>query len=79
MGSAYTEALDSGWQGVGIARRLRQTPQKLETGSRTASAGIPYILLLRIEAIGFPTFGLLLYVKPPMPYKHSAADTPKSL
>ena len=35
-------------------------PKKLETGLRTNSAGIPYTLLLRIEAIGFPTFGLLL-------------------
>ena len=35
-------------------------PIKLETGSRPNSAGIPYTLLLRIEAIGFPTFGLLL-------------------
>ena len=37
-------------------------PKKLETGLRTNSAGILYILLLRIEAIGFPTFGLLLYI-----------------
>ena len=36
-------------------------PQKLETGFRTISAGIPYTLLIRIEAIGIPTFGLLLY------------------
>ena len=36
-------------------------PKKLETGLRTNSAGIPYTLLLRIEAVGFPTFGLLLY------------------
>ena len=35
-------------------------PRKLETGLRTNRAGIPYPLLLRIEAIGFPTFGLLL-------------------
>ena len=35
-------------------------PIKLETGSRPNSAGIPYILLLRVEAIGFPTFRLLL-------------------
>ena len=34
--------------------------KKLETGLRPNSAGIPYTLLLRIEAIGFPTFGLLL-------------------
>ena len=37
-------------------------PKKLETGIRTISAGIPYTLLLRIEAIRFPTFGLLLYI-----------------
>ena len=36
-------------------------PIKLETGLRSNSAGIPYALLLRIEAIGFPTFRLLLY------------------
>ena len=35
-------------------------PRKLETGLRPNSAGIPYTLLLRIEAMGFPTFGLLL-------------------
>ena len=34
---------------------------KLETGLRPNSAGIPYLLLLKIEAIGFPTFWLLLY------------------
>ena len=36
-------------------------PIKLETGLRPNSAGIPYTFLLRIEAMGFPTFGLLLY------------------
>ena len=36
-------------------------PIKLETELRPNSAGIPYTLLLRIEAIGFPTFGLLFY------------------
>ena len=36
-------------------------PKKLETGKRTNSAGVLYTLLLRIEATGFPTFGLLLY------------------
>ena len=35
-------------------------PIKLETGLRPNSAGIPYTLLLGIEAIGFPTFGLVL-------------------
>ena len=35
-------------------------PIKLETGLRPNSAGIPYTLLLRIEAGRFPTFGLLL-------------------
>ena len=41
---------------------LTVSPKKLETGSRPNSAGIPFTLLLRIEAIEFPTFGLLLYV-----------------
>ena len=36
------------------------SPIKLETGLRPNSAGTPYTLLLRIEAIGFPTFRLLL-------------------
>ena len=35
-------------------------PTKLETGLRPNSAGISYTLPLGIEAIGFPTFGLLL-------------------
>ena len=35
-------------------------PKKLETRLRTISAGIAYPLLFGIEAIGFPTFGLLL-------------------
>ena len=33
---------------------------KLETGLRPNSAGIPFTLPFRIEAIGFSTFGLLL-------------------
>ena len=33
---------------------------KLETGLRLNTAGVPYTLLLRIEAMRFPTFGLLL-------------------
>ena len=37
------------------------TPIKLATGLRPNSAGILYTLLLGIEAIGFPTLGLLLY------------------
>ena len=41
---------------------IQESPKKLETGLRPNSAGIPYTLLLRIEAIGFPTVGLLLYV-----------------
>ena len=48
-----TKAVDSGF-------RLTVNPIKLETGLRPNSAGIPYTLLLRTEAIGFPTFGLLL-------------------
>ena len=35
-------------------------PKKLETGLRTTSAGIPLTLVFRIEAIGFPIFGLPL-------------------
>ena len=35
----------------------------METGLRPNRAGIPYTLLLRMEAIGFPIFGLLLYIK----------------
>ena len=34
-------------------------PLKLETGLRPNSAGIPFTLLLRIEAIGSPTWLLL--------------------
>ena len=45
--------------------RLTGNPIKLETGSRPSSAGIPYTLLLRIEAMGFPTTGLLLYIFTP--------------
>ena len=33
----------------------------METGLRANSAGIPYTLVLRTKAIGFPTFGLLLF------------------
>ena len=40
--------------------RVTVSPIKLETGLRPNRAGISYTLLLRIEAIGFPTFGLLL-------------------
>ena len=43
------------------AGTLIVNPKKLETGLRTNSAGIPYTVLLRTEATGFPTFGLLLY------------------
>ena len=35
-------------------------PKKLETGLRTNRAGVPSASLLRIEAVGFPTFLLLL-------------------
>ena len=41
--------------------RVTVNPIKLETGLRPNSAGSPYTLLLRIEAIGFPTFRLLVY------------------
>ena len=39
---------------------LTAKPIKLETGLRPNSAGIPYTLLSSLEAIEFPTFGLLL-------------------
>ena len=45
---------------VTSCKQYTVNPIKLETGVRPNSAGIPYTLLLRIEAIGFPTFGLLL-------------------
>ena len=45
----------------GLGFRVTVNPIKLETGLRLNSAGIPYTLLLRIEAIGFPAFWLLLY------------------
>ena len=44
-----------------ISKAPTVTPIKLETGLRPNSAGIPYTVLLRIEAMGFPTFWLLLY------------------
>ena len=43
---------------------ILEDTNKLETGLRTISAGIPYAVLLRIEAIGFSTFDLLLNPKP---------------
>ena len=43
----------------GAVQHLTVNPIKLETGLRPNSAGIPYTLLSRIEAMGFPTFGLL--------------------
>ena len=47
-------------KGVGYEPLGTVDPIKLETGLRPNSARIPYTLVLRIEAIGFPTFGLLL-------------------
>ena len=47
-------------RGPHVAAHFIVNPIELETGLRPNSAGIPYTLLLRIEAIGFPTFGLLL-------------------
>ena len=37
-------------------------PHKVGNRIKPNSAGIPYTLLLRIEAMGFPTFRLLLYI-----------------
>ena len=48
-------------KGVGYEPLGTVNPIKLETGLRPDSAGIPYTLLSRIEAIGFPAFGLLLF------------------
>ena len=47
------------------------SPIKLETGLRPNSAGIPYALLVmsRIEAMGFPTFGLLPFLTDTAVYK----------
>ena len=53
-----------GWpKAEGQKQRIgyRKPPKKSETGMRSNSAGIPYTLRLRIEAIEFPTFGLLLF------------------
>ena len=54
-----------GFRGFVSVQGLRKgsivNPIKLETGLRPNSAGITYTLLLRIEAMGFPTLGLLLY------------------
>ena len=47
-------------QRSGPPLRYTVNPIKLETGLRPNSAGSPNTLFLRIEAIGFPTFGLLL-------------------
>ena len=52
----FFEVLVGGGGGFGFIVH----PIQLETGLRPNSAGITYTLLLRIEAIGFPTFGLLL-------------------
>ena len=47
-------------KGIYRAIGIIVNPIKLETWLRPNSAGIPYTLLLRIKAIGFPTFRLLL-------------------
>ena len=55
------DGLELRFEGSGrCAFRFTVNRIKLETGLRPNNAGIPYTLLLRIEAIGFPTFGLLL-------------------
>ena len=48
----------TGNEGSGL--KVTVNARKLENGLLTNRAGIPYTLLLRTEAIGFPTFGLLL-------------------
>ena len=59
--SIVTEGLPPFLQLPASFQALIVNPKKLETGKRTNSAGLPHTLLFRIEAIGFPTFGLLLY------------------
>ena len=63
--AGFGEGLKHQTSGTPIVRALNpQKPTvnsiKLETGLRPNSAGRPYTLLLRIEAMRFPTFGLLL-------------------
>ena len=53
----YDKGSGLGASGFSVTR-LTVNPIKLETGLRPNSAGIPYTLLLRIEAMGFPTVGL---------------------
>ena len=48
----------TGNEGSGL--KVTVNARKLENGLRTNRAGIPYTLLLRTEAIWFPTFELLL-------------------
>ena len=62
MGNPSTIWALSGFQLYGVYCSCKVNPKKLETGLRPNSAGIPHTLLSRIEAIGFPTFGLLLWV-----------------
>ena len=62
-GSGVAKIVESQWHvqvGPSDLFRITVNPIKLETGLRPNSAGITYTLLLRIEAIGFPTFGLVL-------------------
>ena len=61
MSHPYLSSKIMGTLRVQVPNKHIINPEKLETGLRTNSAGIPYTLPLRIEAIGFPTFGLLLY------------------
>ena len=52
---------DKAHKTLGFAfKEPRVNPKKLETGLRTIRAVNPYTVLLRIEAIAFPTFGHLL-------------------
>ena len=54
-----------------------KTPESLETGLRTSSAGIPYTFHLRNEAIGFPTFGLPQKTLNPKPPETTPLNCPK--
>ena len=59
MGTVTLDFRASGCYEVLNPKPYSKSQKVGETGLRTISAGIPYTLLLRIEAIGFPTFGHL--------------------
>ena len=56
-------AIDTAWP---CGKKHNINPNKLETGVRTISAGMFYAFLLWTEAIGRPTFGVLLSTPVPL-------------